>query len=189
MPMIVRSSLTGGDLRVLINTDLKMPNGLTIDFDAEKLYWADAYYERIERANYDGNQREVLTTAIHPFALTVHGHYIYWTDWATQAIYRAEKYSGSNTLALVHDLPKRPMDIHIWSEQRQKCQSSPCAVYNGGCTHLCIVVPPGNKTECRCPTGLRLRLANEDRTCVPTAAIRCNATQFQCSNGNCIRFV
>ena len=30
----------------------------------------------------DGNYREVIVdTAVHPFAVTVFGHFIYWTDW------------------------------------------------------------------------------------------------------------
>ena len=185
VPSIMRSSLAGSDLKSIVTTDIRWPNGLTIDFDDDMLYWADAFYNQIERSNLDGNYRQVLATALHPFALTVHHHYIYWTDWYTASVYRAEKYSGSNTIALVQNLPKRPMDIHVWSEQRQKCQYNPCSSYNGGCSHVCLVAP-GNKTECRCPTGLRLRLANNDRSCVPTTAPRCNATQFSCANGNCI---
>ena len=189
-PAILRSSLAGSDLKSLIKTDIKWPNGLTIDFDDDMLYWADAFYNQIERSNLDGNYRQVLATALHPFALTVHHHYIYWTDWYAGAVFRAEKYSGSNTIALVQGLSDRPMDIHVWSEQRQKCQYNPCSSYNGGCSHICLVAP-GNKTECRCPTGLNLRFANNDRSCVPVTAPRCNATQFSCANGNCInkRFV
>ena len=37
--------------------------------------------DRIERASFDGTNREVIATVVHPFAITVHGHYIYWTDW------------------------------------------------------------------------------------------------------------
>ena len=32
------------------------------DFDEEKIYWADAYYDKIERTDLDGNFRQVLTT-------------------------------------------------------------------------------------------------------------------------------
>lgn len=133
--------------------------------------------------------RKVLSTAYHPFALTVHGHFIYWTDWRTNSVYRAEKYAGSNTIILTQGLSRRPMDIHVWSEQRQQCNVSPCSVYNGGCSHICTVAPPGNRTECRCPFGFRLRLTNNDRTCSATVPTRCNATQFTCANGQCIKLV
>ncbi|CAF0958417.1 unnamed protein product, partial [Brachionus calyciflorus] len=184
-PMIARSSMTGSNFEKIITSDIKWPNGLSIDFDEDRLYWADAYYDKIETSDLDGNYRRVLTTAFHPFALVVHGHYIYWTDWSTNSVYRAEKYHGSNTLILVQGLPKQPMDIQVWSEQRQKCTFNPCSIFNGGCSHICSVAP-GNLTECRCPFGFNLRLTNNDRTCSLPAMPRCNTTQFTCSNGACI---
>ena len=42
-PMIVRTSLSGSNYQRIITTDIRWPNGLTIDFNDEKLYWADAY--------------------------------------------------------------------------------------------------------------------------------------------------
>ncbi len=184
-PMVARSSLAGSNFKALITTNIKWPNGLTIDFDQDKLYWADAYFDKIESSDLDGNYRTVLTASMHPFAITVHHHYIYWTDWSSNSIYRAEKYRGSNTVSLATNLPNRPMDIHVWSEQRQKCTYNPCLTFNGGCSHICSVAPPGNITECRCPYGQGLKLANNERTCVPITS-RCNATQFTCGNGNCI---
>ena len=78
------------------------------------------------------------------------------------------------------------MDIQIWSDQRQKCSYNPCSIHNGGCSHICAVAP-GNRTECKCPYGQRLRLTNNERTCsTMTASRRCNSTQFTCSNGQCI---
>ncbi len=100
-PMIARTTLSGSNFEKIITMDIKWPNGLAIDFDDEKLYWADAFYDRIESSDLNGNYRRILTMAYHPFALTVHGHFIYWTDWRTNSIYRAEKYRGSNTIQLV----------------------------------------------------------------------------------------
>ncbi len=190
-PMIARSSLVGANYKPIITTDIKWPNGLTIDFSTSRLFWADAYFNKIESADFDGNFRQVLSTAVHPFAITVHGHFIYWSEWSTNSIHRAEKYQGSNTLTLVQGLPKRPMDLQVWSEQRQRCTYSPCSVFNGGCSHICAVVQPGNRTECRCPYAMRLRLSNNDRTCTPIQAPACNATQFACASGQCVekRFV
>ena len=185
--MIARSTLVGSNYKRIITTDIKWPNGLSIDYEQERIYWADAYYNKIESSDFDGNYRQVLSMAIHPFALTVHGHFLYWSDWSTKSIYRAEKYRGSNTVALVQNLPKRPMDLQIWSEQRQRCAYNPCGVFNGGCSHICSVSPPGNRTECRCPYGMRLRLSNGDRSCTPITMNTCNATQFTCANGECIK--
>lgn len=79
-----------------------------------------SHSDRIERSNLDGNYREVIVqTAVHPFAVTVYSHYIYWTDWTLGGVYRAEKYTGANQRVMIQGLPKRPMDIHVVSQQRQ----------------------------------------------------------------------
>jgi sugar lactone lactonase YvrE len=59
-PMIVRGHMSGVNRTDMITTTLRWPNGITIDFTAKKLYWTDAGLDRIERANLDGSQREVL---------------------------------------------------------------------------------------------------------------------------------
>jgi len=74
--MIARTSMAGSNFVKIVSSDIKWPNGLTIDFDQDKLYWADAYYDKIESANLDGNFRQVLTAAFHPFAITLHNHFI-----------------------------------------------------------------------------------------------------------------
>ncbi len=61
-PMIARSSLVGSNYKQIVNTDVKWPNGLTIDFERDKLYWADAYFNKIESCDFDGNFRQVLST-------------------------------------------------------------------------------------------------------------------------------
>jgi hypothetical protein len=40
------------------------------------------FSDRIERASLDGTNRETISSVVHPFAITVHGHFIYWTDWS-----------------------------------------------------------------------------------------------------------
>lgn len=57
-PMIVRTSLAGSEFTKIVTSDIKWPNGLTIDFDKDKLYWADAYYDKIEMSDLDGNYRQ-----------------------------------------------------------------------------------------------------------------------------------
>lgn len=41
---------------------------------------------------------------------------------------------------------------------------SPCAVYNGGCSHICLLsLTSGSRRSCRCPTTMRLR--KDKKTC------------------------
>jgi integrin beta 2 len=43
----------------IVTTDIRMPNALTLDHKAQKLYWGDARLDKIERAEYDGSNRVV----------------------------------------------------------------------------------------------------------------------------------
>lgn len=70
-PMIVRSSLAGSQYEKIITTDIKWPNGLTIDFEKDKLYWADAYYDKIETCDFDGNYRQVLIKQIKYYHIRI----------------------------------------------------------------------------------------------------------------------
>ena len=42
-PSIRRSTLTGRQVTYVITTNIRWPNGLTIDFDDDRIYWADAW--------------------------------------------------------------------------------------------------------------------------------------------------
>ena len=45
---IERANMDGSDREVWVSTDLQWPNGLSIDYTANRLYWCDAYVDRIE---------------------------------------------------------------------------------------------------------------------------------------------
>lgn len=58
-PSIMRSTLAGKNMRIIISTDILTPNGLTVDHKAEKLYFSDGTLGKIERCDYDGSSRYV----------------------------------------------------------------------------------------------------------------------------------
>uniref|UniRef100_A0A8C2DL15 Low density lipoprotein receptor-related protein 2a n=1 Tax=Cyprinus carpio TaxID=7962 RepID=A0A8C2DL15_CYPCA len=182
---IERATLGGNFRTEIINTSLVWPNGLTLDYDEQRLYWADASLQKIERCSLTGANREVIvSTAIYPFAMTVYGQHIYWTDWNTRSIYRANKHDGSDQRVMLQNLPSRPMDIHVLSNSKQQQCSSPCEQFNGGCSHICTPGPQG--AECQCPSEGRWYLA-DNKHCIPDNGTRCQSGQFTCMNGRCIR--
>lgn len=67
-PSIMRASLNGANVLVIIGTDIKTPNGLAIDHRAEKLYFSDATLDKIERCEYDGSSRYVRQTSLSFFS-------------------------------------------------------------------------------------------------------------------------
>ncbi|XP_006902182.1 PREDICTED: low-density lipoprotein receptor-related protein 2 [Elephantulus edwardii] len=182
---IERATL-GGNFRVpIVNSSLVWPNGLTLDYDEELLYWADASLQRIERSSLTGADREVIVSAaLLPFGMTVYGQYIYWADWQTKSVYRANKYDGSGQFVLTTNLPTRPMAIRVFGKSQQQQCNNPCTDFNGGCSHICAPGPHG--PECQCPAGGHWYLANNNKHCIVDNGTRCAASEFTCFNGHCI---
>ncbi len=57
-PRIERASMDGKLRTVIISNKLYWPNGLTIDYPNNLLYFADAYLDFIDFCDYNGNNRK-----------------------------------------------------------------------------------------------------------------------------------
>uniref|UniRef100_A0A8C6QUZ8 Low-density lipoprotein receptor-related protein 2 n=1 Tax=Nannospalax galili TaxID=1026970 RepID=A0A8C6QUZ8_NANGA len=182
---IERATLAGNFRVPIVNTSLVWPNGLTLDRETDLLYWADASLQKIERSTLTGTNREVVvSTAFHSFGLIVYSQYIYWTDFFTKKIYRANKYDGSDLIAMTTSLPVRPKGIStVMKNEQQQC-GNPCDQFNGGCSHICT--PGPNGAECQCPHQGNWYLANNNKHCIVDTGARCDVSQFTCRNGLCI---
>ncbi|POI31523.1 hypothetical protein CIB84_004726 [Bambusicola thoracicus] len=155
-----RSGMDGSGRVVLISNNLGWPNGLAVDKAGSQLLWADAHTERIEAADLNGaNRRTLLSPVQHPYGLTLLDSYIYWTDWQTRSIHRADKDSGANVILVRANLPGL-MDIQAVDRARP-LGFNKCGVRNGGCSHLCLPHPTG--FSCACPTGIQLK--RDEQTC------------------------
>ncbi|CAB3366747.1 Hypothetical predicted protein [Cloeon dipterum] len=156
-PKIESCQMDGSNRKAIITESVFWPNGLTIDFAVDRIYWADAKHHVIENARFDGRDRKkVISKGLpHPFALTVFEDFVYWTDWHTKSISSANKVTGSG-FRTVHSGLHFPMDIHSYHPQRQPNYSNRCLGNNGGCSHLCL--PNSDSFTCVCPLGQRLEL-------------------------------
>lgn len=83
----------------------------------------------------------IISATIYPFAITVHKNFIYWTDLQLRGVFRAEKYTGGDMVEMVRRLEESPRDIHVFSDERQKCNINLCEINNGGCAQSCHPVP------------------------------------------------
>lgn len=63
-----------GTKRVVVrNRELGWPNGLSIDFLENRLYWCDAQLDRIQHSKFDGSDVQTLNIkVVHPFSLVVY---------------------------------------------------------------------------------------------------------------------
>uniref|UniRef100_A0A8C7TCU9 EGF-like domain-containing protein n=1 Tax=Oncorhynchus mykiss TaxID=8022 RepID=A0A8C7TCU9_ONCMY len=187
-PSIMRATLSGNNVLVIIGSDIRTPNGLAIDHRAEKLYFSDATLDKIERCEYDGSRRYVVlkNEPVHPFGLAVYGDYIFWTDWVRRAVLRADKYVGGDMKLLRADIPQQPMGIVAVANDTNSCEFSLCRVNNGGCQDLCLLTSDG-RVNCTC-RGDGERKLLEDNTCIALNTTCGSVDEFECGNGDCVNY-
>ncbi|KAK7083495.1 Low-density lipoprotein receptor-related protein 1B, partial [Halocaridina rubra] len=164
-------SMSGEGRKVVVNvTDISgggWPNGLTLDYALRRIYWIDAKSDSIHTALYDGSdQREILREhhlLSHPFAITLFGNYVYWTDWRTNSVISANKFNGSDIRDIQRTITQ-PFDIQVLHPSRQpRDVPNPCGKDNGGCSHLCLLSFNGTY-RCNCPHIMSL--GPDNRTCI-----------------------
>lgn len=168
-PRIERCSMAGEERRVIVNIDEiygAWPNGLTVDYTLKRIYWTDARSDSIHTTKYDGQDHRLVIhnqeKISHPFSITVFENYVYWTDWRTNAVIRANKWNGSDIM-VIDQTSSQPFGVQVMHSSRQPRDGpSPCAINNGGCSHLCLLSLKSHK--CECPHVMRLN--DDNRTCV-----------------------
>ncbi|XP_007943117.1 low-density lipoprotein receptor-related protein 5 [Orycteropus afer afer] len=176
---------TGAAVQNVVISGLVSPDGLACDWVGKKLYWTDSETNRIEVANLNGTSRKVLFwqdldqpraialdpahgqkvvegSLTHPFALTLSGDTLYWTDWQTRSIHACNKRTGEKRREILSALYS-PMDIQVLSQERQPHFHTQCEEDNGGCSHLCLLSPREPFYTCACPTGVQLQ--DNGKTC------------------------
>ena len=150
---IERAFLDGSDRRVLHNTDLSQPVGITVDYSDWRIYWSDVGLNRIEFCNIDGTGRTIVETEAaglyHPFALTVADSTLFWTDWETNSVYATHKDHGSDEtlghFTTIASFPSTPYGIEAILESRQPpgvphLKNSVCP-YLSSPTSLQLIIP------------------------------------------------
>ncbi|KAJ6653954.1 hypothetical protein lerEdw1_007586 [Lerista edwardsae] len=195
-PGIYRSEMDGASALCIVSEGVRWPNGISVD--DHWIYWTEAYMDRIERVDFNGQQRSVILDNLpHPYAIAVFKNEIYWNDWSQLSIFRASKFSGSRMETLVDHL-NGVMDMKIFyrgkTAGQNACISSPC--------NLLCLPKSNNSRSCKCPEGVSGHLlpsgevrydcppgyllkngtcVKEENTCLPN--------QYRCSNGNCINSI
>ncbi|XP_015596782.1 low-density lipoprotein receptor-related protein 6 [Cephus cinctus] len=160
VPKIERAAMNGdSDTReVIVSDDIFWPNGLTVDYDSELVYWADGRLEFIAVMDYYGkNRRKIISEGLdYPFAITYFDQKLYWTDWKTWCIHSHDVRSTQGHPRELFHGEYIPGDIEVWDARRQPFGDNPCRHNNGNCSHLCLLSPKPPGYSCACPTGVKL---------------------------------
>lgn len=79
-------------------------------------------------ADLSGSNRRTLVSPVqHPYGLTLLGPHIYWTDWQSRSIQRADKNTGDNIITVRSNLPGL-MDIQAMDRDRPLGKIRPGAI-------------------------------------------------------------
>lgn len=121
---IERAGMDGSNRTVLHSTSLIWPNGITLDYVQQKIYWIDASVNTIEYSNVDGSGRTLLQRInddlFHPFALTLEKEFLFWSDWSRVGIFSTHKdLPNDNIVSIYNDLVNVPHGIEAVTPDRQ----------------------------------------------------------------------
>ncbi|KAL8606483.1 hypothetical protein ACOMHN_037714 [Nucella lapillus] len=177
-PKIESAGMNGLHRKTIINDLITWPNGLTIDYVDDRLYWIDAKTHQIGSSDLDGNNRRMILRGHqflgHPFAITVFEDYVYWSDWPSESIRRYNKFQKGKVETIAQGLDT-PMDVHILHPYRQIPYKNRCGSNNGGCQHFCLPNPdPANNFTCVCKNGY-MTDSKDSQKCVEGEAPRTTA--------------
>lgn len=198
-PGISRANLDGSDIKILFTKrDVVWPNGITIDFSSDRVYWVDASQDYIGSCDLDGKSfTKVLkddSRASHPFAVAVYKDLMYWDDWKVNSVFSADKELGIMIHALAENMTSL-MDIKVYGHSIQSgtnecANSNKCSYFCVGSsmkTHKCLC-PDGmtmSNGECLCPGSMQ---PHGNKTC-PQLANTCAPGFFTCHNKLCIPMI
>ncbi|VFV43715.1 low-density lipoprotein [Lynx pardinus] len=184
---IEKAWMDGFNRQIFVTSKMLWPNGLTLDFHTNTLYWCDAYYDHIEKVFLNGTHRKIVYSGKelnHPFGLSHHGNYVFWTDYMNGSIFQLDLVTNEVTL-LRHERPPL-FGLQIYDPRKQQGDNM-CRVNNGGCSTLCLAIPGGR--VCACADN---QLLDENgTTCIFNSGEVfphiCKAGEFRCKNRHCIQ--
>ncbi|KAH7646170.1 low-density lipoprotein receptor-like protein [Dermatophagoides farinae] len=171
LPRIESASMDGTAQHIVIQVEPgSWPNGITLDFVLQRIYWIDAKTDTLSTVRYDGKDfRNILVGndfLTHPFAMSLYENYAYWSDWRTNSLVRANKWNGTKVEVIARTF-SQPFDVKILHPSRQfnSINYTRCMVDNGGCSHLCLLSSTARDNfACDCP--LAMRLGPDSRNCI-----------------------
>ena len=115
---IEEARLDGKHRRTLLD-NLGAVTSLTLDYENKWIYFADKLVHTIERVDFGGkNRKKLLSDVAYPQALTLYSNSIYFGDWKTRSVGRADKNTGQNRTRIMDNL-EYVMDLLTYHKSRQ----------------------------------------------------------------------
>ncbi|OQR75260.1 nidogen-1-like [Tropilaelaps mercedesae] len=169
-PRIESISMDGTDRTELIRGDLKVPNMLAVDSEADELCWTDAGRKTIECVSLDpslapivGHRRVVYRSdALRSklFGIATYQNRIYWTDWEIPVVYMLDRANSSGSgFQPARFLPMSGGSSRLYSLALapKHCPRvrTPCEIRRGDCPFMCLPTDSYGRS-CVCPDSVRM---------------------------------
>lgn len=123
IPRISRAGMDGSNQIDLVRHLITWPNSLTLDYNKKRVYWIDARHNCIANVDYSGRDRHLTYSKAtnHPYAITMFGNQLFWTDWDSNSIRtcNTSKNNATTSVKTVRSGLFSPMDIKVYEPQRQ----------------------------------------------------------------------
>ncbi|XP_047545765.1 low-density lipoprotein receptor-related protein 6 [Vanessa atalanta] len=161
IPKIERAGMNGDPAtrKVIVKDDIFWPNGITVDYNNNLIYWVDSKLQFFDVMDFNGNNRKkvVREGLKYPYALTFFNDRLFWIDWKTLVINTLDVTTNGAIKELIKS-DSVPVDIKVFDNSRQLMPSGdyPCKT-NEDCSHLCLLAPNPPGYVCACPTGVKLK--------------------------------
>ena len=157
---VYRAAMDGSNPIKVRDTGAGFPNGITVDFENSRLYWADHVLGTLETCTLDGTDHYVITNLrnARPAGIDIKGDYLYWGEITGNRIWSITKNFGCQTSssALLYDEGDQIHDLKVYDGSKQPLdRENPCVW--AMCSHLCALSGEAS-TTCLCPEGLELGL-------------------------------
>uniref|UniRef100_A0A2K5EXR6 Low density lipoprotein receptor n=1 Tax=Aotus nancymaae TaxID=37293 RepID=A0A2K5EXR6_AOTNA len=147
---IEKGGLNGVDVYSLVTDDIQWPNGITLDLPRGRLYWVDSKLHSISSIDVNGGNRKTILEdedrLAHPFSLAIFEDKVFWTDIINEAIFSANRLTGSDVHLLAENLLS-PEDMVLFHNLTQPSEAEPTVATQETSTIRQMISPTAAGTQ------------------------------------------
>lgn len=153
---IGKAFMDGTSKKYIITNKIRWPNGVAIDFTAERLYWTDGYNEIVESSDLNGGDRRVV--------------------YNDKRIMKVDKTSERRT-KFMDSYPELNVlvGLQVYSNNYTIDVNPLCSRNNGLCSTFCFPTPTGRTCGCQDNT----ELLSDQKTCEGVSVCPTSLTNLQ----------